>query len=466
MVNLEEKKQLINTTFIKMLKKFALTFLVCLSSYTYSQQILNVREQAEVIDSILEDRLNNLLPHLMDETDIDMWVLISREYNEDPVLKTMLPANWLHARRRTILVFYRDKALNRIDKLAVARYAVGKSIQSAWDKEQQPDQWKRLIELIKERNPSKIALNYSKDFNICDGLDKTDYQEFMGNLPKKYKNRVISSQPLAVRWIETRTPSEMKLYPQLVEITHSIIEEAFSSKQITVGITTTSDLEWFLRQKVVDLGLDTWFHPTVDIQRSEEKLVSHLYSFSGRPDDEVIQPGDLLHCDFGITYLRLNTDIQELAYVLRPGEVSAPDYLVEALKKGNQLQDILTSNFKVGALGNDILKASLTQAKEKGLKPSIYTHPLGLYGHSSGTTIGMWDAQNGITTEDGTAYPMRSETVYSIELNTTVEIPQWKRTIRVMLEENGYFGKEGFRYINGRQKQLLLVGANSSHISN
>jgi Xaa-Pro aminopeptidase len=212
--------------------------------------------------------------------------------------------------------------------------------------------------------------------------------------------------------------------------------------------------------------LDTWFHPTVDIQRSEEKLVSHLYSFSGRPDDEVIQPGDLLHCDFGITYLRLNTDIQELAYVLRPGEVSAPDYLVEALKKGNQLQDILTSNFKVGALGNDILKASLTQAKEKGLKPSIYTHPLGLYGHSSGTTIGMWDAQNGITTEDGTAYPMRSETVYSIELNTTVEIPQWKRTIRVMLEENGYFGKEGFRYINGRQKELLLVGANSSHISN
>jgi Xaa-Pro aminopeptidase len=212
--------------------------------------------------------------------------------------------------------------------------------------------------------------------------------------------------------------------------------------------------------------LDTWFHPTVDIQRSEEELVSHLYSFSGRPDNQVIQGGDLLHCDFGITYLRLNTDCQELAYVLKPGETSAPDFLVDALKKGNELQDILTSHYKVGALGNDILKASLEEAKERGLQPAIYTHPLGLYGHSSGTTVGMWDSQGGISTDDGAAYPMRAETVYAIELNTTVSIPQWNRTIRVMLEEAGYFGAEGFRYVNGRQKELLLVGKQSSHLSN
>ncbi len=466
MVNSEEKKQLTNTNSTNMIKNIALLISLSLCSFSFGQQILSVRDQAEVIDSIIEYRLDYLLPQLMDETDIDMWVLISREYNEDPILKTMLPANWLNARRRTILVFYRDKASNRIDKLAVARYAVGKSIKSAWNKEQQPNQWKRLMELISERNPSKIALNYSDDFNICDGLDKTDYDAFMSYLPKKYKKRVISSQPLAVRWVETRTPREMTLYNQLVALTHSIIEEAFSTQQITVGHTTTSDLEWFLRQRVSDLGLDTWFHPTVDIQRSEEELVSHLYSFSGRPDNQVIQGGDLLHCDFGITYLRLNTDCQELAYVLKPGETSAPDFLVDALKKGNELQDILTSHYKVGALGNDILKASLEEAKERGLQPAIYTHPLGLYGHSSGTTVGMWDSQGGISTDDGAAYPMRAETVYAIELNTTVSIPQWNRTIRVMLEEAGYFGAEGFRYVNGRQKELLLVGKQSSHLSN
>ena len=288
----------------------------------------------------------------------------------------------------------------------------------------------------------------------------------MSYLPKKFQKKVVSAQPLAVRWIETRTPQEMVLYSHLVEITHSIIEEAFSTKQITVGVTTTSDLEWFFRQRVSELGLKTWFHPTVDIQRSEEELVSHLYSFSGRPEDQVILPGDLLHCDFGITYLRLNTDCQELAYVLRPDEDSAPDFLVDALAKGNQLQDILTDNFKVGALGNDILSSSLSQAKEIGLKPAIYTHPLGFYGHSAGTTIGMWDSQGGISTFDGTSYPMRAETVYAIELNTSVELPEWNRSIRVMLEEAGYFGADGFRYVNGRQKDLLLIHSKSSHLSN
>jgi Xaa-Pro aminopeptidase len=443
---------------------FIILFLVAFQAF--SQEILSKRDQAKVIDSVLEYRMDYLLPQLMDETGIDMWVLISREYNEDPVLKTMLPANWLHARRRTILLFYRDKDSQRLDKLAVARYAVGKSIKSAWNKEEQPDQWKRLMELISERNPSKIALNYSEDFNICDGLDKTDYEAFMSYLPVEFQNRVISSQPLAVRWIETRTPMEMTLYNQLVEITHAIIKEAFSTKQITVGVTTTSDLEWFFRQRVSDLGLDTWFHPTVDIQRSQEKLVSHLYSFSGRPDNEVIQAGDLLHCDFGITYLRLNTDCQELAYVLYPGEKSAPKFLEDALKKGNQLQDILTSNYKIGALGNEILKTSLKEAKKQGLQPAIYTHPLGLYGHSSGTTVGMWDSQGGINTDDGDAYPLRPETVYAIELNTTVAIPQWNRTIRIMLEEAGYFGSDGFRYVNGRQKELLLVGDQSTHLAN
>ena len=152
-----------------------------------SQPILPEVERARVVDEILADRFNNLLPKLMDETDIDMWVLISREYNEDPVLKTMLPSTWLNARRRTILLFYRDKTKNTLEKLAVARYNVGKNIVSAWDKEKEPNQWKRLAELIDDRNPKKIGLNFSRDFNIADGLVKTDYEEFLENLPKNIK---------------------------------------------------------------------------------------------------------------------------------------------------------------------------------------------------------------------------------------------------------------------------------------
>ncbi|MEA1786275.1 M24 family metallopeptidase [Arenibacter sp. GZD96] len=440
--------------------------LTCITSLCWGQQILPERERAQIIDEILEERFNLLLPKLMDTSDIDMWVVISREYNEDPVLKTMLPATWLNARRRTILLFYRDKKKNTIEKLAVARYDVGKSIKSAWNKEKEPDQWKRLMQLIEERNPTNIGLNFSKDHNIADGLAKTDFEEFMAYLPKKWHAKVVSAEPLAVRWIETRTEREMAIYSQLVTITHDIISEAFSEKVITPGITTTTDVEWWMRQKVTDLGLETWFHPTVDVQRSNEALVSHLYSFSGRPDDTVIVPGDLLHCDFGITYLRLNTDCQELAYVLKPEEKAAPTFLVNALHNGNKVQDFLTTNMKKGKTGNEILATALDHAKRAGLRPAIYTHPLGSYGHSAGTTIGMWDAQDGVMKDDGENYPLNPNTVYAIELNTTVTIPEWQRDIRIMLEEAGYFGEKGFRYVNGRQTELLLIPRVTEHQGN
>ena len=430
----------------------------------HAQQILSEKDRAIVIDEILEERFNSLLPQLMDEEGIDMWILISREYNEDPVLRTMLPAKWLNARRRTILVFFRDKAKGTIEKLAVARYDVGKNISSAWDKSIEPDQWSRLIQLIDERNPSVIGLNYSQDHNIADGLVKTDHEELMNYLPAKFRNKITSAENLAVRWIETRTEREMIIYNQLVDITHEIIKEAFSEDVITPGVTTTTDVEWWMRQKVTDLGLETWFHPTVDVQRTSEELVSHLYSFSGRPDHMVIMPGDLLHCDFGITYLRLNTDCQELAYVLKPGETKAPDFLVDGLKQGNAVQDFLTANMKTGLTGNQILANSLKQAKEAGYRPAIYTHPLGSYGHSAGTTIGMWDAQDGVMKDDGEKYVLHPNTVYAIELNTTVHIPEWNRDIRIMLEEAGFYGESGFRYVNGRQTELYLIPRRKTNV--
>lgn len=436
--------------------------LLGLSLNAQAQLILPERERAKVVDEILKERFETLLPELMDRTGIDMWVLISREYNEDPVLKNMLPATWLNARRRTIILFYRDSKKNTIDKLAVARYNFGENIQSAWDKDKQPNQWLRLMELIEERNPKTIGLNYSEHFNIADGLDHTDFKEFLTYLPKKFQNKVVSAQPLATAWIETRTEREMALYSHLVNITHDIIAEAFSEKVITPGITTTTDVEWWMRDKVTQLGLETWFHPSVDIQRSQEVMGDHLYAFSNRPQENIILPGDLVHCDFGITYLRLNTDCQELVYILKPFETEAPEFLTQALAKGNRLQDLLTSNFKSGDSGNTILKNTLEQAKAEGLQPSVYTHPLGSYGHSSGPSIGMWDAQEGVPVNGD--YPLYPNTVYAIELNTTVHIEAWQRDIRIMLEEAGFFGKDGFRYVSGRQTKLLTIPRTQNHL--
>ncbi|SHN33201.1 Xaa-Pro aminopeptidase [Duganella sacchari] len=426
------------------MKKFLIALSLLLAAGAQAQ-VLSVRDQATVVNELLVDRFDHLLPGMMAQTGIDMWVVVSREYNEDPVLKTMLPAEWLNARRRTILVFYRDAKTGKVERLAVARYNVGQSITAAWDMKKFPHQWEALVDIIKQRNPDKIALNTSTHFNHADGIDHTDYSELLAALPADLKRRVVSAEPLAIRWLETRTEREMQIYPQLVNATHRIIEEGFSERVITPGITTADDVVWWFRQKIRDLGYDTWFHPSVEIQRAGKGLANA----------DIIVPGDLLHVDIGITYLRLNTDIQEHAYVLKPGETTAPAALVNAFASANRLQDILTANFQQGRSGNQVLAASLKQARAEGIEPTIYTHPIGYHGHAAGPAIGMWDMQGGVPGSGDDV--LRYHTAYSIELNAATAIPGWKEPVRIMLEEDAYFDESGVRYINGRQKTLLLL---------
>jgi Xaa-Pro aminopeptidase len=420
-----------------------------------SAQVLSEREESRIIDEVLSERFNLLLPQLMERTGIDMWVVISREYNEDPILKTMLPATWLSARRTTMLVFFKDPKKKDLEKLAIARYNVGESIKAAWDLNKFPNQWDALKDIIVSRNPNKIGINVSDDYGHADGLDHTHHGMLMSILPDAFKKKVVSAEPLAVAWLETRTEREMQLYPMLVKISHDIIAEGFSAKVITPGVTTTDDLVWWFRQKVNDLGLSTWFHPSVAIQRNDTANFEHLRSFSNRPKDDVVRPGDLLHVDFGITYLRLNTDVQQHAYVLKPGETDVPASIQKAFANGNRLQDILTNQFKTGRSGNEMLLAAIAQAKSEGIVPSIYTHPLGLHGHAAGPTIGMWDMQQGVPGSGD--YKLFPKTAYSIELNASTFIPEWGKDIRIMLEEDGFYDGKTFYYIGGRQKKMHLV---------
>ena len=391
-----------------------------------------------------------------------MWVVVSREYNEDPIIKTMLPAEWLYARRRTILVFYNNPKKKVYEKLAIARYDVGTEVKASWDMVKFPNQWDALVDIINSHKPNKIALNTSANFAHADGLDHTAYTEIMQKLPPAYKTKVVSAENLAIGWMETRTEHEMQIYPQLINATHKIIEEGFSEKVITPGITTTDDVVWWFRQKIRDLGYDTWFHPSVSIQRNDVQVFDHLNSFSAHAAPDVILPGDLLHVDIGITYLRLNTDIQEHAYVLKPGETAVPNSLKEAFAKANRLQDILTGQFKEGKTGNQILADALAQAKREGIQPSIYTHPIGYNGHAAGPTIGLWDQQNGVPGSGD--FPMHYNTAYSIELNAASNIPEWNKEVRMMLEEDGYFDEKGFRFINERQKEIYLVPRRMANI--
>ena len=419
------------------------------------KKVLTLRDRSEIRNRLLKDRFESVLPDIMERTGIDMWIIVAREYNEDPVIKTMLPATWLNARRRTILVVYNPGSGNKLETYAIARYDVGEVFKRMWDPEQQPDQYKALAKLIYDKNPNKIGINQSEFFAQADGLTATEYNLLKSSLNRRQLKKVVSAEKLAIGWLETRSAMEMEYYPEICNIAHEIIKEGFSSNVITAGITTTDDVVWWYRDRIRELGLITWFHPTVDLQRSDNIKFDFLSAFSKSKVSNVIQKGDLLHVDFGITYLGLNTDTQQHAYILRDGEMNAPEELNNALRIGNKLQDILTNEFTTGRTGNEILLSAITKAKSVGIKPQIYTHPIGFYGHGSGPTIGMWDKQEGVPVNGD--YPLFKNTAYSIELNAKVYIESWGKEIAIMLEEDAFFDGEKCDYMDSRQTKMILI---------
>jgi Xaa-Pro aminopeptidase len=434
---------------------FGLLHINAFAQNPYFPVILSMKERAEVIDMWLEERVETVLPEIMRRSDIDMWIIIAREYNEDPVIETLLPATWLAARRTTMLVAYDPGDDNPLETFSISRYNTGELFKTAWNSESQPDQWKALAEIIASKDPEKIGINKSKTFSLADGLSATHYDQLMEALPQEYQARVVSAEEIALGWLETRTNSEMIVYQNIVRMAHQIIAEGLSEKVIQPGVTTTDDVVWWYRERIRELGLTTWFHPSVSIQRSDRERFDHLATFSEVVKPKTILPGDLLHVDLGITYLRLNTDTQQHAYVLRPGESSAPDFLKAALGKANRVQDILATRFMAGSTGNDILKAARDQCEQEGIKAAIYTHPLGYHGHGAGPTIGLWDQQSGVPGQGD--YPLYENSAYAIELNASSFLKEWNKEIRIMLEEDAFFDGKDLRYIDGRQTELMII---------
>ncbi len=423
-----------------------LTGAVAVAAAGQTPAILGLKEQAAVYDGWLTTRLQKVLPEIMRREKIDLWLVICQEYNEDPVYLSLVPWNSLSARRLSMLVFF-DRGEGRgIEKFSVSRYGIGGLYPSIW-KADKDDQWETLSAAVKARNPKRIGIDESETFAFGDGLSASLKNRLVGALGPEFAKRLVSAERLAVGWLERRIPEELEVYPHIVAVAHAIIAEAFSPKVITPGVTRTEDVEWWMWERVRGLGLQTWFNPSISIQRPKS---------SPDKDSGVIHRGDLLHCDFGITDLKLNTDTQQMAYVLREGEQDAPQGLKDALAQGNRLQDILMGEMKEGLTGNQVLAAALKKAKDEGLKPSIYSHPLGTHGHAAGPTIGLWDKQGGVPGAGD--YPLWNDTVYSIELNILAAVPEWgPQEVQIALEQDAAFTKSGARFLDQRQTKLHLI---------
>jgi Xaa-Pro aminopeptidase len=415
-----------------------------------SSALLNLEESASRRDRLTSARLERLIPQVMDAAGIDCWILISREYAEDPVVQTMLPAKWMSSRRRTILVFLSKNGIHTRE--AITRYEVDGIFPGVWDPAADPDQRDALARRIKEADPASIAINTSDNFAHADGLTATEYERLREALGPDLGQRIISGEELSVRWLQTRLPEEKPILEEACANAHSILRRALSPESIKPGTTTTGDLEWWLRAEVQRLGCSVWFHPSASIQRPGADLRG---SFASATRPVVIEAGDLIHIDFGLIWDHLCTDQQQHGYILkRPGD-RVPEGLAEAMHRANQVQDVLLSEFADGRTGNEILSRALAEARQEGLDPTIYTHPIGFHGHGAGATIGLWDQQHGVVGVGDVE--VFGPSAWSIELSNRSYVPEWDDSVLIMVEEEAWYEDGTATWVDGRQIEIWGV---------
>lgn len=410
--------------------------------------LLPIKKQAELSTRILKERLEVILPWAMEKSGMDFWIIAARENCKDPILKTLYPWDMYDSRRIGILAFHRNKENGAIRKMVIGSYS--SEMESIYERVQGANEsvWEAISRIVKECNPSKIALNRSLIDGFCDGLSSTMYEQLKDALGENAA-KLCDGEPLTVRWLQRVSPMEKETMKTLVNITHDIVNYSFSKQFIKVGETTTTDIEWFMRDVINRLGFLYWFGPDIDLQRKGSN-VSRMFN-------EVILPGDLIHCDVGINgiYVQLHTDMQWVAYILKDGETEAPKEFEDLLAKGNRLQDIVRENIKVCATGNDAFFNSINTAKAEGINPMIYTHPLGTFGHGSGPRIGQYGKQELIP--GAGERPIEDKTCYALELNVSDNIKLWDGQLVFMYLEEDICKDGTVDFLDGRQEKLMLV---------
>jgi Xaa-Pro aminopeptidase len=423
-----------------------------------------LREQASTRQRWLETRMTTVLPGLMRKYGVDMWVIPMREYNEDPVFTSLVSPTTFAARRRTIYVFsLRADSVERIALGGSSQGGVYTAVRSTrpaagpagaraernaelWGDEQ----WLALKQVIEERDPRTIAINVSRIFAFSDGLTAGELEGMSEALGDRWTSRFVRHDGLAVDLIASRLPEEVAIYRRLQEVAWEIIGTAFSNAVITPGVTRTDDVVWWMRQRVNDLGLGSWFQPSVEVQRRGVSTAE----LGANP---VIQRGDVLHCDFGVVAMGLHTDTQHMGYVFLRGETAPPAGLVAALRRGNRLQDIVMDEIRPGRTGNEVLRSSLARMRAEGIDGTVYTHPIGVHGHGAGPLIGLWDYQDGVPGRgDAKAIPSMW---FSIELQATSPVPEWDgQRVRMALEEDMTIDAAGRNaWALSRQTEFHLV---------
>lgn len=431
-------------------------FLIAISNAQNYPPVLSMKSQTELFNKNLEWKVNNVLPEIMEREKLEMWIIICFENDPDPVYRTLNTWPGDDARRLSILIFHKSK--DGFKKLSATWHGPGASgyfYEGIFNDRSQgaEGQFRAVADYIRKTDPANIGINYDPsvidDFSHANGLSHFHYEKLYNSLDKKYRERLVSAKDVVIGWYETRTPWEISFFKTMCVTAHELIKEFYSNDVIVPDVTTRDEVRWWIVEKINSLGLNSWFFPSIDIIRSPQNI-----ALQGK--DEIIRRGDLIHCDVGIEYMGMTTDMQHLAYVCNIDENDAPEGLKKVYNQGLRFQQIVLEEMIEGRSGNEILGIVLKRGNNENLKPLMYSHPVNYYGHGSGMTIGRTENQEFLPGSG--EHPLYNNTTYALEFSVTGSVPEWNNSdVRMGFEENMIFSNGKAWLIDGYPQNLYLI---------
>jgi len=414
--------------------------------------LLPMSRQIEVREGWLAHRYQLLLP-MMRAHGVGMWVVVNEEFHDDPLTWLVAPPR-PYVGRRDIFVFI-DGGDSGLKRVAITGYAE-ESVQRFFESPEEPAPAAKVLPaLIARYQPKTIALGVGGARGVTRSLTHDAYVFLLECLGPEAAKRVVPAEPLIEEYVDTRSVEEAAHYGVLVEWTEHLARRALSNEVITPGVTTVGDVRRWLYDQSAAAGFVPWFQPDLRIQRRRQAAGSSRGFLVVAREAVVIEPGDVVHLDFGLNYMGLASDWQKMAYVLREGETAAPAGLARAMANTNVLQDTLARMSRPGKLAADAFDSTMAEMKARGITAQVYSHPLGNHGHGLGASVDMRTARPG---QDAPARRLRSGSYLAMELNTQTPVPEWdNQPVTVMAEDPVYLTDEGWRFFRPRQEAFYLI---------
>ncbi len=413
---------------------------------------LPLARQIEIREGWLARRYQMLLP-MMRRHGVGLWIVVNEEFHDDPLAWLVAPPR-PYVGRRDLFVFI-DAGDAGLKRVAVTGYAE-ESVQRFFESPDEPAPANTVLPaLVAKYQPKTIALGIGGTRGVTRSLTHDAYTFLVDALGPDGAARIVPAEPLIEEYLDTRTPDEMPHYALLVAWTEYLARRALSNEVIVPGTTTVGDVRRWLYSQSHAAGFGLWFQPDLRVQRRSAAPASSRGFLAVAKEALVIEAGDVVHLDFGLTYMGFSSDWQKMAYVLRPGESDVPPGLAAAMANTNTLQDTLARLSRPGTPAGEVHDATMAAMKARGITAQIYSHPLGNQGHALGASIDMRAARR---EPNAPPKPLRKGSYLAMELNTQTPVPEWGgQPVTVMAEDPVYLTDEGWVFFRPRQESFYLI---------